>query len=129
MLSLLVDIFKAYRKCVKHMQVKEEAFAKALVDAYKIFIQHKTTLPDNANLLELAVKLCTYEINYRKTMDKLSGINKTTSSGADTAATIITPMRPISTVNCLSCQRAEMSTIIFSSKRESRMVVYLTGYF
>lgn len=95
-LSLLVEIFKAYRKCVKHMQHKEGIFSAVLVEAYKVFIHDKAKLPENFNVLDLAVKLCTYEINYRKTMEKIACGSKPVNPGTETATTIITPMQPIS---------------------------------
>ncbi|XP_021709243.1 calcineurin-binding protein cabin-1 isoform X2 [Aedes aegypti] len=100
-LTLLVAIYKGYRKCVKTMQHKESFISDALIEAYKVYIQDKAKLPDSANLLDLAVKLCTYEINYRKSMDKIVGkqmekTSKIINICADTPSTIITPMQPIS---------------------------------
>ncbi|XP_053696269.1 calcineurin-binding protein cabin-1-like [Sabethes cyaneus] len=96
-LSVLTEIYKAYRKSIKHLQGIEGKLCNALIDGYKIFVHNKAKIPENSNILELAIKLCTYEINYRKTMDKLLGMNKTTFTGVETATTMVTPMRPIST--------------------------------
>ncbi|XP_055540519.1 calcineurin-binding protein cabin-1-like isoform X2 [Wyeomyia smithii] len=97
-LSVLIEIFKAYRKTSKHLQELESKFSKILTDGYKMFVFNKAQISENDNVFDLAVKLCTYEINYRKTMDKLHGIKKTVTTGMDAATTMITPMRPISAV-------------------------------
>uniref|UniRef100_A0A182VXI8 C2 domain-containing protein n=1 Tax=Anopheles minimus TaxID=112268 RepID=A0A182VXI8_9DIPT len=116
LLSLMVDMYKAYRKIIKHMQAKEPMFATALVDAYRVFVSDKVPkLPENVSLLDLAVKLCTYEINYRKTQEKhqqATGSAVTGTGGPGTGnggngskpmltsgelpATMIVPMQPIS---------------------------------
>ncbi|XP_055643034.1 calcineurin-binding protein cabin-1-like isoform X2 [Toxorhynchites rutilus septentrionalis] len=96
MLNLMVSIFKAYRKTIKHMQIKERMFSTILVHLYKTYIQGKAELPNNANILDLAIKLCTYEINYRKTTEKISSMNKCIPATVETATTIVTPMQPIS---------------------------------
>nr|XP_049462674.1 calcineurin-binding protein cabin-1-like [Anopheles coluzzii] len=115
LLSLMVDVYKAYRKIIKHMQSKEPLFATVLIDAYRAFISDKgLKLPDNASLLDLAVKLCTYEINYRKTQEKQQNAASGTGAGGAGAsgnggngskqmltsgelpATMIVPMQPIS---------------------------------
>ncbi|XP_050067865.1 calcineurin-binding protein cabin-1-like [Anopheles maculipalpis] len=121
LLSLMVDMYKAYRKITKHMQAKESMFATALIDAYRVFVSDKVPkLPDNVNLLDLAVKLCTYEMNYRKMQEKQqqanasSGSNSATSGAGATGAgnggngakamltsgelptTMFVPMQPIS---------------------------------
>ena len=117
LLSLMVDVYKAYRKIIKHMQSKEPLFATVLIDAYRAFISDKgLKLPDNASLLDLAVKLCTYEINYRKTQEKQQNAASGTGAGGASAsgnggngskqmltsgelpATMIVPMQPISAV-------------------------------
>uniref|UniRef100_A0A182K5N1 C2 domain-containing protein n=1 Tax=Anopheles christyi TaxID=43041 RepID=A0A182K5N1_9DIPT len=116
LLSLMVDVYKAYRKITKHMQSKEQLFATVLIDAYRAFVSDKgLKLPDNASLLDLAVKLCTYEINYRKTQEKQQNANASGGTGTGGAAsgnggngskqmltsgelpaTMIVPMQPIS---------------------------------
>ncbi|XP_055599576.1 calcineurin-binding protein cabin-1-like [Uranotaenia lowii] len=95
-LSTMVDIFKAYRKSMKHFQEKESVFSNILVEAYRTYVANKAVIPENANLLDLAVKLCTYDINYRKAMDKISNTGKVIQTGSDSVTTIITPMQPIS---------------------------------
>uniref|UniRef100_A0A182M2K2 Calcineurin-binding protein cabin-1 MEF2-binding domain-containing protein n=1 Tax=Anopheles culicifacies TaxID=139723 RepID=A0A182M2K2_9DIPT len=116
LLSLMVDMYKAYRKIIKHMQAKEPMFATALVDAYRVFVSDKVPkLPENVSLLDLAVKLCTYEINYRKTQEKQQQATGSAGTGAggsgtgnggngskpmltsgELPATMIVPMQPIS---------------------------------
>lgn len=71
MLVLMVEIFKAHKKCLKNAAQKDSPYAGALVDAYKAYIQGKVDwLPDNVNHLELATKLCNHEINAKKNVDK-----------------------------------------------------------
>uniref|UniRef100_A0A182REV5 Calcineurin-binding protein cabin-1 MEF2-binding domain-containing protein n=1 Tax=Anopheles funestus TaxID=62324 RepID=A0A182REV5_ANOFN len=116
LLSLMVDMYKAYRKIIKHMQAKEPMFATVLIDAYRVFVSDKVSkLPENVSLLDLAVKLCTYEMNYRKTQEKQQQANgsagtgagisatgnggngsKSTLTSAELPATMIVPMQPIS---------------------------------
>lgn len=100
-LNLLVDIFKAYRKCAKNMPNKELLFSDVMKQAYKVYVQDKAKLPESANVFDLAIKLCTYEVNYRKSMEKMSGkqIDKTSkiiNTSTDMPSTMITPMQPIS---------------------------------
>uniref|UniRef100_A0A182NFP7 Calcineurin-binding protein cabin-1 MEF2-binding domain-containing protein n=1 Tax=Anopheles dirus TaxID=7168 RepID=A0A182NFP7_9DIPT len=117
LLSLMVDVYKAYRKITKHMQPKESMFTTVLVDAYRAFVSDKVPkLPDNASLLDLAVKLVMYEMNYRKTQEKQQNANggtgangaagsagsngangaKQTMTSGELPATMIVPMQPIS---------------------------------
>uniref|UniRef100_A0A182SN64 Uncharacterized protein n=1 Tax=Anopheles maculatus TaxID=74869 RepID=A0A182SN64_9DIPT len=126
LLSLMVDMYKAYRKINKHMQAKESMFSTVLVDAYRVFVSDKVPkLPDNVSVLDLAVKLCTYEMNYRKTQGKQqqataattggagsnsgpsgaavpgaanggNGSKQMLTSGGELPATMIVPMQPIS---------------------------------
>lgn len=102
-LALLVDIFKAHRKCVKNMPHKESLFTEVLKQAYKIYVQDKAKLPESANILDLSIKLCTYEINYRKSIEKMSGkqdkSSKIINTSTDMPSTMITPMQPISAVS------------------------------
>uniref|UniRef100_A0AAG5CSA0 Uncharacterized protein n=1 Tax=Anopheles atroparvus TaxID=41427 RepID=A0AAG5CSA0_ANOAO len=124
LLSLMVDVYKTYRKITKHLQSKEPLFAGVLVDAYKAFVSDKVPKLPEHGLLDLAVKLCTYEINYRKTQEKqqnagtgtggaggaggptgasgaagagngANGAKQTMTSG-ELPATMIVPMQPIS---------------------------------
>ncbi|XP_052903342.1 calcineurin-binding protein cabin-1-like [Anopheles moucheti] len=115
LLSLMVDMYKAFRKITKHMQAKEPMFATVLIDAYRVFVSDKVPkLPENVSLLDLAVKLCTYEMNYRKTQEKQQQANGSAGTGGSAAtgngangskpmltsgelpATMIVPMQPIS---------------------------------
>ncbi|XP_058446519.1 calcineurin-binding protein cabin-1-like isoform X3 [Malaya genurostris] len=126
LLSLLVNIFKAYRKCAKHIHIqkKEYALSIALVDAYKIFIKNKVNLTDNTNFLDLAIKLCTYELNYRKTLDKIYETNKTIAGSAETSTTLITPMRPISAsyIPGVSKQRRTTASKILSDGTQVKYI-------
>lgn len=70
-LSLMIDIFKAHQKAIKHLQQKENMFATLLVDGYKVYVEGKLErLPDNVIVLDAAIKLCQCEIVIRKTNDK-----------------------------------------------------------
>lgn len=71
LLTLMLDIFKAHRKTLKIFQPKDQIlFSTVLVEVYKEYIKDKMTLPDNANLTDLAFKMCTQEMNYRKNLEK-----------------------------------------------------------
>ncbi|XP_035900937.1 uncharacterized protein LOC118507065 [Anopheles stephensi] len=88
LLSLMVDMYKAYRKIIKHMQAKESMFATVLVDAYRVFVSDKVPkLPDNISVLDLAVKLCTYEMNYRKTQEKQQQASASAGTGSTSGTT------------------------------------------
>ncbi|XP_055840261.1 calcineurin-binding protein cabin-1-like isoform X2 [Episyrphus balteatus] len=70
-LNLLIDIYKAHKKCIKHMNQKEPLFIQLLVDVYKFYIQDKVAkMPENLNLVDLAIKLCLQEISVRKNQEK-----------------------------------------------------------
>ncbi|ETN63580.1 hypothetical protein AND_004696 [Anopheles darlingi] len=113
LLSLMIDAYKAYRKILKLMPAKEQMFACLLTDAYRAFVSDKAVkLPENSNVLDLSIKLCTYEINYRKTQEKQQNTNGSAGSvGSGTVGanggkqgmttgemptTVIVPMQPIS---------------------------------
>ncbi|XP_055915859.1 calcineurin-binding protein cabin-1-like [Eupeodes corollae] len=88
-LNLLIDIYKAHKKCIKHMNQKEPLFIQLLVDVYKFYIQDKVVkMPENLNLVDLAIKLCLQEISVRKNQEKqaLAG----GASGQQQPATIVT---------------------------------------
>lgn len=71
MLTLIVEIFKAHKKCFKNVVQKDSPFSGVLVEAYKAYIRGKVDwLPDTVNYVELATKLCVYEINAKKNQDK-----------------------------------------------------------
>lgn len=71
MLTLIVEIFKAHKKCFKNVVQKDSPFSGVLVETYKAYIQGKVDwLPDTVNYMELATKLCVYEINAKKNQDK-----------------------------------------------------------
>lgn len=71
LLSLMLDIFKSHRKTMKIFQQKDQSlFSGALVEVYKDYIKDKITLPEAANLTDLAFKMCQQELNYRKNLEK-----------------------------------------------------------
>lgn len=71
MLILIVEVFKAHKKCLKSASQKDSPYANILVEAYKAYIQGKVDwLPENANFLELATKLSNIEINAKKNAEK-----------------------------------------------------------
>lgn len=39
--KMLLDIFRAYQRVQKHVQVKENTFATMLTDVYKLLVQEK----------------------------------------------------------------------------------------
>lgn len=72
LLSLMLNIFKSHRKTLKIFQQKDQTlFSGVLVEAYKEYIKEFTiTMPDSANLTDLAFKMCQQELNYRKNLEK-----------------------------------------------------------
>lgn len=95
LLSLMIDIFKVYRKCVRHIHEKECAFSSVLVEAYIIYMNKKGQLQENCNHLDLALKLCAHEINYRKTKEKMENDPK----NVDTTLSDASKIQPISSVS------------------------------
>uniref|UniRef100_A0A336LS40 CSON002665 protein n=1 Tax=Culicoides sonorensis TaxID=179676 RepID=A0A336LS40_CULSO len=71
-LNLLLDIFKAHRKSIKYMNQKDSLFGTVMTEVYKAYVEDKVELPENAHLVDLAVKLCEHEIKYRKYQEKLA---------------------------------------------------------
>lgn len=70
-LNLLIDIYKAHKRCIKYMPQKEPLFIQLLVDVYKFYIQDKVLkMPENVNLVDFAIKLCLQEISNRKNQEK-----------------------------------------------------------
>lgn len=106
-LNLLIDIYKAHKKCIKHMNQKEPLFIQLLVDVYKFYIQDKVSkMPDNINLLDLAIKLCLQEISVRKNQEKqaLAGVTSgqqqpATSTGTEESSVIGQPKHLPTPVN------------------------------
>lgn len=71
LLTLMLDIFKSHRKTSKIFQQKDQQlFSGVLVEVYKDYIKDKMVLPENANLTDLAFKMCQQEMNYRKNLEK-----------------------------------------------------------
>lgn len=71
LLSLMLDIFKTHRKTQKILQQKDQSlFSGVLVEVYKEYVKDRMGLPDNANMTDLAFKLCQQELNYRKNLEK-----------------------------------------------------------
>ncbi|XP_050504043.1 calcineurin-binding protein cabin-1 isoform X3 [Diabrotica virgifera virgifera] len=54
--KILQEIYKIYQRLMKHVPTKETPFANLLVEVYKQFIKEK--IPENVNVLDLAVKFC-----------------------------------------------------------------------
>lgn len=70
-LNLLLEMFKAHKRCLKQTSQKESVFSPSIVDAYKVYIQGKVErLPENISVLDLATKLCLQEINIKKNQEK-----------------------------------------------------------
>lgn len=77
LLTLIVEVYKAHKKCIKNVAQKESPFSGVLVDTYKAYIQGKIDfLPDNINYIDLATKLCNYEINAKKNAEKQPGAKR-----------------------------------------------------
>ena len=56
---------------MKHLIQKESLFSSLLVDTYKVYIKGKVAkMPENINMLDLAIKLCQYEIGSKKNLPK-----------------------------------------------------------
>lgn len=73
LLSLLIEIYNAQKRCVKQM---ESVFSLLLIDTYKAYLEGHvavTRLPDNINYLEYAIKLCVHENGLRKNLSKNGG--------------------------------------------------------
>lgn len=72
LLALIVEIYKAHKKCQKNSPAqKETTFSSLMIETYKVYIQGKVAqLPENANFLDLAIKLCQHEINFKNRLDK-----------------------------------------------------------
>lgn len=86
-LELLLEIFKAHKKCQKYMTQKEALFSSLMIDTYKAYIKNKIKLPENASVFDMAIKLCQYEINSRKLSEKQGGNN--TSGGGMSMLSIL----------------------------------------
>lgn len=71
-MNLMLDISKAHRKCIKYMNQKDSLFSAVLTEVYKAYVEDKVLLPENANLVDLALKLCEHEVKYRKYQEKLA---------------------------------------------------------
>ncbi|KAK4873288.1 hypothetical protein RN001_015317 [Aquatica leii] len=56
MQKLLIDAFRSYQRIQKHVPAKESVFSSMLSDIYKKSLKDK--VPENVNLLDLAVKYC-----------------------------------------------------------------------
>ncbi|KAF5297375.1 hypothetical protein FQR65_LT01305 [Abscondita terminalis] len=53
---LLIDVFRSYQRVQKHSSLNENVFSSMLSDVYKKTL--KDNVPDNANLLDAAIKYC-----------------------------------------------------------------------
>lgn len=99
---------------------KENIFSSLLIDTYKSYIEGKIRLPDNVNYLDLAIKLCQYEIGARKNPNKIIGMpqmitmsEQTFSIGNSVKPAISFPS-PISATD-LTITTTAMSTIVSTS--------------
>lgn len=71
LLALIIEIYKAHKRCLKNVSQKESPFSGVLVDTYKALVSNKIErLPENVNYLDLATKLCVHEINSKKNSEK-----------------------------------------------------------
>lgn len=73
LLTLIVEIYKAHKKCLKNVGQKETPFSSTMVDTYRAYVQDKVRLPDTVNVFDLAVKLCLHELNAKKMLEKTGG--------------------------------------------------------
>jgi hypothetical protein len=72
---------------MKVMQQKEGKFAMVMQEAYKAYVADKEKIPENANVLDLAMKLCNYEITRRKNIEKgIASTQPNLISGLDVPA-------------------------------------------
>lgn len=73
-LKLLLEVYHAHKKCLKLTSLKESVFSPLMVEAYKVYIQGKVErLPENINVVDLAIKLCVQEVNFKKNLEKQGG--------------------------------------------------------
>lgn len=76
LMELLLDIYSIHKKCVKYMNQKEPTFTKLLTDVYLFFIEDKVEcVPENYNILDLAIKLCLQELTSRKLTETRNAAN------------------------------------------------------
>ncbi|XP_022907944.2 calcineurin-binding protein cabin-1-like isoform X2 [Onthophagus taurus] len=54
--KILLDVYRIYQRSQKSLPNKESTFASMLTDVYKKCVKEK--VPENANLLDLAIKFC-----------------------------------------------------------------------
>lgn len=67
LLTLILDIYNAHKKCLKNVAQKETAFSAVMAETYKVFIQDKVVrMPENVSYVDLAMKLCIQEMNAKK---------------------------------------------------------------
>lgn len=70
LLKFLIDIFKINRKIQKFIQLKESPFNSVMIEAYRAYVAEKAVIPEGANIVDLATKLCVYELNMIKQREK-----------------------------------------------------------
>ena len=120
-LSLLIEIYKADRKCMKLMQQKEGQFTVVMQDVYRAYVADKAKIPENSNVFDLAIKLCVYEINNRKNLEKGITTNPNSLiSGVD--VTVNSPgAKPLPYIPGLSKQRRSFNPKIVTTPLTSAL--------
>lgn len=92
LLTLLIEIYQAHKKCAKQTAPKDSVFSSNLVETYKAYIQGKVErLPETVNYVDLAVKLCLQEINIKKSMER--GAKRLSMDDSSVSNTSITTPR------------------------------------
>ncbi|XP_055382064.1 calcineurin-binding protein cabin-1-like [Condylostylus longicornis] len=96
LVELLLDVYKAHKKCIKHMNQKEALFSQLLVDTYKFYMEDKVKkLPETCNLSDIAIRFCVQEISRRKTIGKYGG--SMLNSNPDTLMSNVSSMSGLTT--------------------------------
>lgn len=92
LLTLLIEIYQAHKKCAKQTSPKDSVFSSNLVETYKAYIHGKVErLPDTVNYIDLAVKLCLQEINIKKSMER--GAKRLSLDDATVSSAIVSTPR------------------------------------
>ncbi|XP_013173457.1 PREDICTED: calcineurin-binding protein cabin-1-like [Papilio xuthus] len=73
--SLMLDIYRAYQRVQKQPNSKQ--FTNLLIDAYKLIAP--TPIPENANLVDLSMKLCQSHIQTLKQQATMASLDKSQS--------------------------------------------------
>lgn len=123
--SLMIEIYKAHKKCVKYIVQKESHFSALLVDSYKVYIEGKPTkIPDNVNALDFVIRICQHEIAARKFQEKNSGNLATTSTDTVGGFTKVTATIPVTTpVSTPIVPTLPPSTMITTQQSSSSLIM------